>query len=241
MIKKLFNEHETIMCIALIVLYVAVNSLCLQSFGTTDIRCALVNTAFSCLLLALTLHLKRASYYGLNKVHAPKKYLYFVPLVLIASVNLWGGVHINNTASEIVFHFITMLNVGFIEEIIFRGFLFRMMEKNNTKLAMLVSALTFGIGHIVNLLNGEPLVPTLLQLCYAMAVGWLFVMIFCKSRSLLPCIITHGVLNSLSVFCVDNEVLTYIGSAFLIAVSLGYAFYIDKAVNDRDEIPQSDA
>lgn len=230
MIKRLFEKHETLFCVALIVLYVAVNSACLQSFGTTDIRCALVNTVFSVLLIGLTLHLKRASYYGLQCVKEPKKYIYFLPLALLASVNLWGGIHVNNTASEILFHVVTMINVGFIEEMIFRGYLYRMMEKSNPKSAAIVSAVTFGIGHIVNLLNGAELVPTLLQLCYAVAIGWLFVVIFRKSKSLVPCIITHAVLNALSVFSAESDVLNYAGSALLVAVSLGYAAYINKRV-----------
>ena len=64
-----------------------------------------------------------------------------------------------------------MINIGFLEEIIFRGFLFKMLEKDNVKTAIIVSSITFGMGHIVNLLNGADLVPTLLQVCYALAIG----------------------------------------------------------------------
>ena len=94
--------------------------------------------------------LKRTSYYGLTKVTNVKAYLYFIPLLLIVSVNLWNGININNSTSEIIFYILTMINVGFIEEIIFRGFLFKMMAKDNVKRAIIVSAITFGIGHIVN-------------------------------------------------------------------------------------------
>jgi len=171
--------------------------------------------------------LKRTSYYGLSRIREYKRYLYFIPLLLIISVNLWGGIHINNTADEILFHIITMINVGFMEEIIFRGFLFKMMEKDNPKSAMVVSAVTFGIGHIVNLLNGAEVIPTLLQICYATAIGFLFVVIFYKSKSLIPCIITHALVNALSIFSVENEILSYISSVFLIVVSVIYAVYIN--------------
>ncbi len=39
----------------------------------------------------------------------------------------------NNSKSEIIYHILTMINVGFIEEIIFRGFLFKMMAQENIK------------------------------------------------------------------------------------------------------------
>ena len=63
-----------------------------------------------------------------------------------------------------------MINVGFIEEIIFRGFLFKMMEKDNIKTAIIVSSLTFGIGHIVNLLNGADFISTVIQIFYAISI-----------------------------------------------------------------------
>lgn len=236
MIRKLYKKHETILCLALIGAYVVLNSFCLQNFGTTDYRSCLLNLAFAAALLALTVHLGKAAFYGLRPVQRAGEYLYFLPLVLIASVNLWGGIRIRNSGQEIVLHIVMMLSVGFIEEMIFRGFLFRMMEKDNLRLAMLVSAVTFGMGHIVNLLNGEALIPTLLQLCYAAAIGWLFVVIFHRSKSLWPCIVTHGVLNALSIFNAEIELLTYVGSAALIAVSLGYAAYINRTAK---EIPES--
>ncbi len=96
-----------------------------------------------------------------------------------------------------------MLMVEALEELIFRGFLFKAIGKDNIKTAIVVSSVTFGIGHIVNLINGSgaELVDNLCQVCYAVAIGFLFVVIFYKDKSLLPCIITHGVFCALSAFC----------------------------------------
>jgi len=226
--KKIFEKHETLICILLIVIYVIVNSYCMQNFGLTDYRSALINTVLSVALLLLIIRLKRTSYYGLTRITDWKGYLYFIPLLLIISVNLWNGIHIHNTPGEILFYIITMCNVGFLEELIFRGFLFKMMAKDNVKSAILVSSITFGIGHIVNLLNGADLVPTLLQICYAMAIGYLFVIIFYRSNSLVPCIIAHSLNNSFSIFGVDNVISEYIAPVFLIVVPLMYAIYINR-------------
>ena len=230
MVKKIFEKHETLACIALIVLYILVNSYCIQNFGITDYRSAFINTLFSGVLAVLMIHLKRVSYYGLTKVTDLKSYLYFIPLLVIITVNLWGGIRINNTPSEIVFHIITMINVGFIEEIIFRGFLFQMMAKDNVKSAIIVSSVTFGIGHIVNLLNGAEFLPTVLQIGYAISIGYLFVIIFYKSKSLIPCIITHALFNSLSIFNAESESVRYIVPIFLMVAPLTYAIYINKKV-----------
>lgn len=230
--KKIFEKHETLFCILLIVLYVVINSYCMQKFGLTDYRSAIINTIFSVALLVLIISLKRVSYYGLTKVTNLKGYLYFIPLVLIISVNLWNGFNINNTSNEILFYILAMLNVGFIEEIIFRGFLFKMMEKDNVKSAIIVSSITFGIGHIVNLLNGADFIATIIQICYAMAIGYLFVIIFYKSKSLVPCIIAHSLINCFSIFNVENKLSLYIAPIFLIVVPLTYAIYINKTIKE---------
>lgn len=230
--RKIYEKHETLFCIILIVVYVILNSYCIQNFGITDYRSVIINTIFSIFLISLMIILKRVKYYGITKVKNPKKYLFFIPLILIASVNLWNGININNSGSEILFHILTMINVGFIEEVIFRGFLFKMMAKDNVKQAIIVSSITFGIGHIVNLLNGADLIPTLMQICYAIAIGYVFVIIFYKSKSLIPCIITHSVINSLSIFNVENNTSSYIITAFLIIVSVSYAIYINKTIKE---------
>lgn len=230
--KKTFEKHENLICYLLIAIYVVVNSYCMQNFGLADYRSTIINTVFSVALLVWIIYLKRVSYYGLTKVTNLKEYLYFIPLLLIVSVNLWNGVNVNHTSSKIVFHILTMINVGFIEEIIFRGFLFKMMEKDNVKTAIIVSSITFGIGHVVNLLNGAALVPTLMQMCYAVAIGYLFVIIFYKSKSLIPCIIAHAVINALSIFNVENKLPIYIIPVFLIVASLLYATYIKKTIKE---------
>lgn len=224
--KKIFEKCETLFCILLIIFYILSNMICIQYFGLEDYRTAIINTIFSVLLIIIIIKLDRVTYYGLTKVKNIKKYFYFIPLLLIVSVNLWGGINLNNSISDITFHILTMINIGFIEEIIFRGFLFKMMEKDNLKSAIIVTSITFGIGHIINLLNGAELIPTIMQVGYSISIGYLFVIIFYKSKSIIPCIITHSIMNSLSIFHIEKYF--YIESIFLIIVPIMYAIYINK-------------
>ena len=83
----------------------------------------------------------------------------------------------NTSIAETALFIVSMACVGVIEEVIFRGFLFKAMCKDNIKLAVFISSITFGMGHIVNLLNGEALIPTILQICYATAIGFLLSLI----------------------------------------------------------------
>lgn len=230
--NKIFEKHETLFCILLIIIYLVINSICVQNFGETSCVSFIANTIFSACLIVIMLLLKRTSYYGLKKVKNARQYLYFIPLLIIVTVNLWNGFNINHSTKEIIFHILTMLNIGFIEEIIFRGFLFKMMAKNNVKIAIIVSAVTFGAGHIINLINGADLIPTLIQICYATSTGYLFAVIFHKSRSLIPCIITHSLVNSLSILNIENTMSLYIAPVFLTVIPLVYAMYINKKVRE---------
>ena len=145
--------------------------------------------------------------YGLCKSSAPtRRFLYYVPLFILATGNLWNGIAVNYSLSGTVCRIICMLCVGFIEEVIFRGFLFKAMAKDNLKFAIIISSVTFGVGHLVNLFNGSgmDLVSNLCQICFAIAVGFLFVTIFYRGGSLLLCIITHSAINTFSTFA--NEV-----------------------------------
>jgi membrane protease YdiL (CAAX protease family) len=182
--EKTFKKHETLFTIALIVIYVVMNSYMMQNFGYTSIQSAVANTILSVLIIGFIIAIKKVKYYGLVKANNPKKFLYFIPLFVISLYNLRNSINTNNPTNEIIYFVITMINVGFLEEIIFRGFLFKMMEKDNAKRAIIVSSITFGLGHIVNLLNGADFLSTLLQVIYAIAIGYMLVMVFYKSKSL---------------------------------------------------------
>ena len=98
---------------------------------------------------------------------------------------------------------------------------------------MIVSSVTFGIGHLVNLFNGSgmDLVNNICQICFAIAVGFLFVTIFYHGGSLLPCIITHSAINSLGTF-VNEEGFTVekqvIHGLVMILIMAAYAFILTR-------------
>lgn len=230
--RDFFEKHEALITFGLIIIYIISNSICMQNYGVADYRTVLVNFV---LTLVICIFIKKSNlteYFGLNKFPKAKEYLYFIPLIMIVSINLWNGVNLNNTIGYIICHICAMIFVGFIEEIIFRGFLFKMMEKDGVKSAIIVSSITFGIGHIINLFNGAEIIPTIIQIIQACSIGYLFVIIFYKSKSMWPCIVTHAAINSLSVFNVESESLSYIITIFVVLVSLGYALYINKKIKE---------
>lgn len=244
MMKKLYEKSEIWFAVAWIIAYVV-----LASTGdniSTDIGILKIATLPILIILSVILFLfvKRnglSEKYGLCKSEIPaSKMLFYIPLVILLTANLWHGITMNVSLLETVLYILSMLCVGFLEEMIFRGFLFNAMAKEGMKSAIIVSSLTFGIGHIVNLFNGSgmELLANLLQVIYAVAIGFAFVMIYYKTKSLVLCILTHGIFNSLSAFANEAAMTPqkHIISGILIAIIAGgYALYIILAVKEKKE------
>ena len=156
------------------------------------------------------------------------------------SVNFWFGVKLNYSITESILNVLAMLSVGFVEELIFRGFLFKAMEKNNVKSAIIVSSITFGFGHIINLFSSglNTIIPNICQVFYATAVGFLFVIMFYKGGSLIACILTHSLVNAFSVFqntsALTNKIEIII-SVVIIVVAVSYSLIPLKTLKE----PQS--
>ena len=231
--KKELEKHEFKITIFMIVIYLVLNSICINNFGDKHFITAICNILLSLGIIIFILKYNLVSYYKLDKFPKLKQFLYFIPLLLLMSVNLWTGININNSILEIIYFMISMICVGFLEEIIFRGLLFQMMSKDNIHQAIILTSLTFGIGHILNLLNRAEFIPTIIQIIYAVSTGYMFAIILVKGNSLWPCIITHSVVNSLSIFCIHNTVSTYIAPIMFTIVPILYSIYLKKTIKEK--------
>lgn len=114
---------------------------------------------------------------------------------------------------------------------LFRGFLFRiLLKKDPAPVAITISAVTFGIGHIVNLLAGQASLETVVQVLFAISWGFIFTFVFYKSGSLLVCIVVHGMVDVLSKFAASDENMTgaYIYITATIVIAIVYCLYLNR-------------
>jgi len=194
-----------------IVVYVVAASLADGLSSQLGLEKSVTAAVLAVLSIAACIQLKKegsALFYGLKMpVQSWGRLLYCLPFVLLATVNFWFGCELQTGAVEAVLYVISMIFVAFLEELIFRGFLFRAIQPEGVKAAVIIASVTFGLGHIINLLNGAELLPTLLQLVYATAVGFAFTVFVLKTGSLIPCIICHAIVNASSVFGVEPDSL----------------------------------
>ena len=235
MIKKFYDKNELWFSIIWIIAYCVLASMGDNLSDTLGITKVITLPILLLLSVILFLFIKRNNLtekYGFCKADvAASKMLFYIPVIILLTANMWHGFRLNMSPFESILYILSMLCVGFLEELIFRGLLFNAMLINGKNSAIIVSSVTFGVGHIINLINGSgaELLPNLLQVVYAIAVGFMFVMIYYRTKSLLPCIITHGVFNALSAFVNETGLTSkeQIISCVLITLISGvYALYI---------------
>lgn len=253
--KKLYEKNEVAFALVWIALYVIVMNIALQVCGGFDnlatktipqmlvpVICIVV------LALAATLWIVNhnlSEKYGLCSFKGSiNAFLWFLPLAVMSCTNLKNGVAFLAPVFVSLLMAVNLAVGGYVEELIFRGFLFKAMAKDNLRSAIIVSAVTFGAGHIVNLANTADAMGVLLQICYAIIIGFLYTIIVWKGGSLWPCIASHVFVNGSSVFAPEHgpfhnlvaavfgqatSQLTDLCSALLIMlISGGYALWLWK-------------
>ena len=253
--KKLYQKNEITFALVWIALYVIVMNIALRFCGgfdnlaTKTVQQILVPViCIVVLALAATLWIVKndlSQKYGLCSFKSNvNSFLWFVPLAVMSCTNLKNGVAFSAPVFVSLSMAVNLAVGGYVEEIIFRGFLFRAMAKDNLRTAIIVSSVTFGVGHIVNLANTADTIGVLLQICYAIVIGFLYTIIVWKGGSLWPCIASHIFVNGTSVFAsaqgpFHNLISTVFGQAasqladvcsalLIILISGGYALWLWK-------------
>ena len=234
--RKLYEKSEIAFAILWIVIYVV----CMGNLRTLGDDSPYMMTGLIVISLLMYLFVSKNGLrekYGLNGwAKNSRAMLWFIPLWIITSGNLWGGISPDYQGPGLLFAIVSMALVGFAEELIFRGFLFKaMLRDGNVKGAIIVSSVTFGLGHIANVLVGFELVATLVQVCCAVFIGFIMTLVFYKSGSLLPCIVSHSLIDVFSKLAADRgPMLDGVFIAVLLVIAVGYGYYLVKKV----ETPQ---
>jgi len=254
-VKKLYEKNELTFALVWIGLYVIVMNIALQFCGGFDDLASktavqvLIPVICICVFAVVsTVWIIRnglSKKYGLCRFKGSwKPFLYFIPLIIMSCVNLINGLGLTAPLAVMLLMMVNLAVAGYVEEIIFRGFLFRAMAKDNLHSAIIVSAITFGAGHIVNLANTVDTLGVLLQVCYAIVIGFLYTIIVYKGGSLWPCIASHMFVNGSSTFALEQgpfsdlvgvvfgqasaDLVPVCSSIFIMVVSGSYALWLWK-------------
>ena len=180
-------------------------------------------------------------YYGLRAVRADdfRRTLLYIPLLVIALIQFTQGFRDDLDLTTVLLIMVLMACVGFIEELVFRGFLFRgILKRRNLTRAIVISGVTFGIGHIVNLARGYSGVEQITQILFAVVIGIVLALIFAVTGAILPLIVFHALFNiSGSVTATDSR-FEWVMLAATTIISAGYAVYLVLVLRRRGASPE---
>lgn len=217
------------------ILFASVGSNLSVLIGTSSLLEFIILLILSIILLIYIVKNKWTSYYGINKVEASvaERCLYYLPLLIIVGVNIDTGFNTLLNLNEMINIIAIMLCVGFLEEIIFRGILYKAIrEKSSAKIAILISGITFGIGHIVNIFNGYTMSLQIMQIILAISIGILLSLIFEYTHNIVPGMIFHFCFNVMA--SVVNQATFEQRKVELVAIviiCIIYGVYIFKEFN----------
>lgn len=123
--------------------------------------------------------------------------LMILPLLFVLGIILVSTKGLNLTSiSDLIFmFFMQVLIVAFIEETIFRGLMLRMLLAKGAFTAVFISSLLFGITHALQLLGGQSLEDTIIQIIYALLVGLVLSLLILDGQSIIITILFHGFNN----------------------------------------------
>ena len=228
--RKWIEKHEILFAVIWILAYCFVMAPLKGEFGWESIAMLLGLLLFAAgiTLFVKSEHLEEK--YGIaGWPKNTKKFLYFIPMWILATGNLWDGFAPSFQGPALAVAVLSMMLVGYVEEMLFRGFLFRaLLSKDKPAVAIVVSALTFGMGHIVNLFAGQATAETVIQIVFAVSWGFILTMVFYKSGSLIPCIVAHAMIDVFSLFGADNELTDRIYVAVTIVTAIVYCLYLSR-------------
>ena len=175
----------------------------------------------------------RDAFFGRTITFNAQTLLLWSPLLLVLVVMLIGNRGLNiDSMPDLIFMFIMQLFVvAFIEETFFRGFMLKALLAKGVFKAVLITSILFGVTHSLQLLGGQSMEATILQILYAFLVGLVLSLLIMHEQSILITIAFHGLNNFLSFMAREESPLftTYV----IIAILLAYSIFLWKSLAQR--------
>jgi uncharacterized protein len=206
--------------------------------GIDNLATVFLLIAFSLLLLLYLKKNKWFELYGFNKMKKSDWYktLFYIPLIITIFTHYFRGINVELGYSGFSIGIILMICVGFIEELIFRGFLYQgILKESGIKRAVIISGATFGIGHVVNLLRGYSMADQINQIVIGIFIGIVLALIVAYTNNIIPCVFYHILFNISGTITNSNlEMETHMVIITVIICAL-YSVYLVRALKSKKD------
>ncbi len=238
--KRLMETKPILHAVIWIIIYIVTVNI---GDAISEITGAAANTITGAMLIVLSIVLalylkknKKFEAYGMKGIAKAdfRKTLYYVPLILLAFMQYTAGIDIALSITEIASACLLMIGVGLIEELVFRGFLFQgICAKSGVNRAILISGITFGIGHIVNLLRGYAYMQQIGQIVVAIGIGIMLALLVAITKSIVPGILFPIVFNIGGTITKQEAGQQIYMMIAIAAISVFYAIYLFRSVYSK--------
>ena len=214
-----------------IVLYIAIVNIgdaLVSLSGIVNLATSVLLTAFSVVFYQYSKKHLHPGFGSFCKADA-KKTLYYFPLIILVALSYLGGIDASLTAVDILLAILLMINVGFLEELLFRGYLLQAIaRKKGARRAVIISGVTFGFGHIVNLLRGYNASELATQIVGAIAIGLVLSLLVVITKNLIPGILFHILFNIGGTITVQKSSSETILLLIIIGISVLYLIVLSR-------------
>jgi membrane protease YdiL (CAAX protease family) len=191
--------------------------------------------------LVLLFYIKKNSWfelYGFNKIKKLnlRKTLFYVPLIITILTHYFRGIKTELGVTGFVLAIVLMICVGLIEEVVFRGFLYQgiLKERGMTR-AVLISGITFAVGHIVNLLRGYTAADQINQVVIGIFIGIVLALLVALTNNIIPCILYHILFNISGTITYSNLKLETYMVIITSVICVIYSAYLLRAFRFKRE------
>ncbi|UQZ34510.1 CPBP family intramembrane metalloprotease [Paenibacillus sp. PK3_47] len=155
--------------------------------------------AFIPIALALVLYMtlkRKWGYLGFRPLSTipSENRKYYAPLLIILLIILLKGFQ-DISISEVMYYLAFTLLVGFVEETLYRGLIFKTLLAKGVTTAVITSSILFSVTHMLNAIGGQSVPQTVLQVVYALLIGAVLVLLMLKNNNILPLIFFHFIHN----------------------------------------------
>ncbi|WP_347552946.1 CPBP family intramembrane glutamic endopeptidase (plasmid) [Pseudalkalibacillus hwajinpoensis] len=107
------------------------------------------------------------------------------------------GISVSSVSELLLVLGTQILVVAFIEEMVFRGFMINILISKGFKVAVITSSFLFALTHSLQLLGGQSIEDTLLQITYAFFIGMVLSLLVVNNQSIIIAITFHDLNNFL--------------------------------------------
>ena len=122
-----------------------------------------------------------------------------------------------------IFLFISSLIPGIWEEVAFRGVILTLLvKKYSEKKAIIINGVLFGFAHVANIFGGQDIGSTIIQMIYATFWSFSFAYMYIKTKSLIPGIIAHYLIDAVNPLFLN----VIIGQTILVLIYLVFFIFI---------------